>query len=55
MGLVIVFAYGVHTFVEQYLRHWFSTHDLTTERQLLMRLAYPLVVLFVVWNLKAFK
>lgn len=54
VALIIVLAMSVHFILDHYLKIYFSSQDLSFERELMTRLLYPLGALFLLWNLKAF-
>jgi len=53
-SLIIVLGLSIHCLIKHYMKTYLSEHDLTFERQLFLRLLYPLSVLFVLWNFKVF-
>jgi hypothetical protein len=54
VALIIILALSVHFILDHYLKIYFSSQDLSFERELMTRLLYPLGALFLLWNLKAF-
>lgn len=54
LSLIVVLALSVHFLVDNYLKNYIKNNDFTFERELIIRLLYPLSVLFVLWNLKTF-
>jgi hypothetical protein len=54
LSLVIVLALSLHFVVDHYLKNYLKNHDLSFERELIMRLLYPIAVIFIIWNMKAF-
>ena len=51
---IIVLALSLHALIEHYLKDYISDHDMSSWRQFFLRLLYPLSILFILWNLKAF-
>lgn len=54
LSLIVVLALSVHFLVDNYLKNYIKNNDFTFERELIIRLLYPLSVLFILWNLKTF-
>lgn len=54
LSLMITLGLSVHFVVDHYLQKYLAEHDMSFERQLILRLLYPLAVLFIVWNLRVF-
>jgi len=54
LSLIVVLALSVHFLVDNYLKNYIKSNDFTFERELIIRLLYPLSVLFILWNLKTF-
>ena len=53
-SLIIVLGLSVYFLIDHYLKEYLSNHDLSFERQLFLRLLYPLSILFIIWNLRVF-
>lgn len=53
-SLIIVLAMSIHFLMDYYLKYYIKNNDLTFERELIIRLVYPLSVIFILWNLKTF-
>jgi hypothetical protein len=53
-SLIIVLAMSVHFIIDHYLKYYIKNNDLTFERELILRLIYPVSIVFVLWNLKTF-
>jgi hypothetical protein len=53
-SLIIVLAMSLHFVVDHYMTFYIKNNDLTFERELLLRLLYPVSLLFVLWNMKTF-
>lgn len=54
LSLIVVLALSVHFLVDNYLKNYIKSNDFTFERELIIRLLYPLSVLFILWNIKTF-
>lgn len=54
LSLVIVLALSLHFIVDHYLQNYIKNHDLSFERELILRALYPIAIIFVIWNMKAF-
>lgn len=53
-SLIIVLAMSIHFIIDHYLRYYIKNNDLTFERELILRLIYPLSIIFIIWNFKTF-
>lgn len=54
LSLIITFGISMHFFIDHYLTQYIADHDMSFERQLFLRLLYPIAVLFILWNLRVF-
>lgn len=54
LSLVVVLALSLHFVIDHYLQNYIKNNDLSFERELIIRLLYPVAVIFIIWNLKAF-
>lgn len=54
LSLIIVLGLSIYYLIDHYLSQYISEHDLSFERQLFIRLLYPLSILFILWNLRVF-
>lgn len=54
LSLVIVLALSIHFVIDHYLKNYIKNNDLSFERELVLRLLYPVAVVFIIWNMKAF-
>jgi hypothetical protein len=52
--LIIVLGLSIHYLIDHYLINYINNHDMSFERQLFIRLLYPIGILFILWNLKVF-
>jgi hypothetical protein len=53
-SLIIVLAMSIHFIIDYYLKYYIKNNDLTFERELIIRLIYPISIIFILWNLKTF-
>lgn len=53
-ALIIVLGLSIHFIIKHYLKIYIADHDFSQERQLFIRVLYPVAILFVLWNLKVF-
>lgn len=53
-ALVIVLGLSIHHIIKVYLKSFISENDFSWERILLLRLLYPIAIIFILWNLKTF-
>jgi hypothetical protein len=53
-SLIIVLAMSIHFIIDYYLKYYIKNNDLTFERELIIRLIYPISIIFIIWNLKTF-
>lgn len=53
-SLIIVLALSLHFIIDHYIKYYIKNNDFTFERELIVRMLYPVAVLFVLWNMKAF-
>lgn len=53
-SLIIVLAMSIHFIIDHYLKYYIKNNDLTFERELIIRLIYPLSIIFIIWNFKTF-
>jgi hypothetical protein len=52
LSLVVVLALAFHSSMEYYLKQYILENDMTSKQELLLRFAYPLVILLFLWVLK---
>ena len=50
-ALIIVFALAVHFLINHYFSWYLSNYDVSFERELILRVLYPVAILFVAWNI----
>jgi hypothetical protein len=53
LALVVTVGLALHGVGKFLVKHYLSLHELTFNQELLLRAAYPCIVIFVVWNIKA--
>lgn len=54
LSLIITLGISVHFLIDHYLNKYLAENEMSFERQLLLRLLYPIGVLFILWNLRVF-
>jgi hypothetical protein len=54
LSLMITFGISVHFLIDHYLTQYLADHEMSFERQLFLRILYPVSVLFILWNLRVF-
>ena len=55
MAMMILLALSLHSLVSFWLKEYLATNDFSFRQEIGIRLLYPLLVLFILWNLKAAK
>lgn len=55
IAVMILLAMSVHSFTSFWLKEFITSSELSFRQELGVRLLYPIVVLFLLWNLKAAK
>ena len=53
-SLIILLALSIHTQIKHYYKAFFQSHVLTPGKEFGIRMVYPLVVIFILWNLRVF-
>jgi hypothetical protein len=53
-GLIILFAISLHVVIDFVLKHYLQIHDISYNREVMIRVLYPLGILFIAWNIIAF-
>lgn len=53
-GLIILFAISLHVVIDFVLKNYLQTHDISYNREVLIRVLYPIGILFIAWNIIAF-
>jgi hypothetical protein len=54
ISFIIILALSLHFIIDHYLKLYITNTDLSFERELFIRLLYPISILFILWNLKTF-
>jgi len=54
LSLIITLGLSIHFLIDHYLSKYLADNEMSFERQLILRLMYPLAVLFILWNLRVF-
>jgi hypothetical protein len=54
LALIIVLAMSIHFIIDFYMKFYIKNNDLSFERELLLRMLYPVGLIFILWNMKAF-
>lgn len=52
-AFIILFAISIHYVIDFLLRHWLEHHEISFEREVMLRLLYPVSVMFIAWNIIA--
>lgn len=52
-GLIILFAISIHYLIDHLMRWYLTNNDVSFEREMLLRLLYPVAVIFIAWNIMA--
>jgi hypothetical protein len=50
-AMIVVFAIALHVVIDFVLKHYLQMYDLSYEKELLIRIAYPVGILFIAWNI----
>lgn len=53
-GLIVLFAISLHFVVDFLLKHYLQANDVSYNREVIIRVLYPLGILFIAWNIIAF-
>jgi hypothetical protein len=54
LALIVVLALSLHFIIDHYVKNYIESHDLSFERELIIRLLYPVSLVFILWNMKVF-
>lgn len=54
ISFIILLAISIHFIIDHYLKLYINNTDLSFEREMFIRILYPLAILFILWNLKTF-
>lgn len=53
-GLIVLFAFSMHFVIDHYLKYYLESNAISFEREVFLRVLYPVAVLFLAWNLITF-
>jgi hypothetical protein len=53
-ALIIVLAMSLHFVIDHYMKFYLKNNDLSFERESIIRLLYPVSIIFILWNMKVF-
>jgi uncharacterized phage infection (PIP) family protein YhgE len=53
-ALIIVLAMSLHFVIDHYMKFYLKNNDLSFERESIIRLLYPVSLIFILWNMKVF-
>jgi hypothetical protein len=53
-ALIIALGLSIHYLIDEYIKYYINNNDISLERQIIIKLLYPLSLLFILWNLKVF-
>jgi len=53
-ALIILFAISLHVVIDFVLKHYLEAYDISWNRELAIRILYPLAILFLAWNIITF-
>jgi hypothetical protein len=51
-AMMILLAISIHTFVDYWMKDFATAYQLSYKQELGLRAAYPILVVFILWNLK---
>jgi hypothetical protein len=54
MALIVTLGISLHFLIDFYIKKYISDNEISFERQLIIRIIYPLAVIFLLWNLRVF-
>lgn len=54
LALTIVMAFSIHSFFAFWIKSYTLKSKLTMKSEMLIRLLYPLIILIIIWFMKAF-
>ena len=54
LSLTILLGISLHFVVTDYIRDYIKNTDLSDNKELLIKIAYPLTIFFILWTLKVF-
>lgn len=53
-AMIIVFALSLHVVIDFVLKHYLQMYDLPYEKELMIRILYPIGILVIAWNIITF-
>lgn len=53
-GLIILFAISLHVVIDFVLKNYLQANDVSYNREIMIRVLYPIGILFIAWNIIAF-
>ncbi len=53
LALAVTLGLAVHHACKHYIKYFFATHDMTLPQETAVHVTYPLLLLFLLWNVKA--
>ena len=53
-ALIIALGLSIHFLIDEYIKYYITNNDVSIERQVIIKLLYPISLVFIIWNLKAF-
>jgi hypothetical protein len=53
-ALIIALGLSIYYLIDEYIKYYINNNDVSLERQIIIKLLYPLSLLFILWNLKVF-
>lgn len=54
LSLMITLGISIHFLIDHYITKYLADNEMSFERQFIIRLMYPLAVLFIIWNFRVF-
>ena len=55
LSLMIALGISIHWVASHYVNEWLESSDFNGRQRLAVRLGYPAILVFVLWNIKAFQ
>lgn len=52
-ALIIALGLSIHFLVDEYIKYYIANNDVSVERQVIIKILYPISLVFILWNLKA--
>jgi hypothetical protein len=54
ISFIITLGISIYYFIDHYLNFYINSKDLSFERQFLIRLLFPISIIFIIWNLRIY-